>query len=85
MPKTELLYEGKAKKIWKTEDENLLISEFKDSLTAFNGEKKSSEEGKGALNNQISTELFKYLDEKGIPTHYVDTIDENNMLHRLQK
>jgi phosphoribosylaminoimidazole-succinocarboxamide synthase len=82
MPKTELLYEGKAKKIWKTEDENLLISEFKDSLTAFNGEKKSSEAGKGALNNQISTELFKYLDEKGIPTHYVDTIDENNMLHK---
>ena len=82
MPKTELLYEGKAKKIWRTEDENLLISEFKDSLTAFNGEKKSSEEGKGALNNQISTELFKYLDEKGIPTHYVDTIDENNMLHK---
>ena len=82
MPKTELLYEGKAKKIWKTENENLLISEFKDSLTAFNGEKKSSEEGKGALNNQISTELFKYLDEKGIPTHYVDTIDENNMLHK---
>lgn len=82
MPKTELLYEGKAKKIWKTEDENLLISEFKDSLTAFNGEKKSSEEGKGALNNQISTELFKYLDEKGIPTHYVDTIDDNNMLHK---
>jgi phosphoribosylaminoimidazole-succinocarboxamide synthase len=82
MTKTDLLYEGKAKKIWKTEDENLLISEFKDSLTAFNGEKKSSEEGKGALNNQISTELFKYLDEKGIPTHFVDTIDDNNMLHK---
>jgi len=79
--KTELLYEGKAKKIWKTEDKYLLISEFKDSLTAFNGEKKSSEVGKGALNNQISTELFKYLEEKGIPTHYVDTIDDNNMLH----
>lgn len=82
MTKTSLLYEGKAKKIWKTEDQNLLISEFKDSLTAFNGEKKSSEEGKGALNNQISTELFKYLNEKGIPTHYVDTIDDNNMLHK---
>ena len=82
MKKTELLYEGKAKKIWETEDENLLISEFKDSLTAFNGEKKSSEEGKGALNNQISTELFKYLEEKGIPTHYVDTLDDNNMLHK---
>ena len=82
MEKTKLLYEGKAKKIWETEDENLLISEFKDSLTAFNGEKKSSEEGKGALNNKISTELFKYLAEKGIPTHYVDTIDDNNMLHK---
>ena len=81
MKKTELLYEGKAKKIWKTEDENLLISEFKDSLTAFNGEKMSSEVGKGVLNNKISTELFKYLEEKGIPTHYVDTIDDNNMLH----
>ena len=81
MKKIELLYEGKAKKIWKTEDENLLISEFKDSLTAFNGEKMSSEVGKGALNNKISTELFKYLEEKGIPTHYVDTIDDNNMLH----
>jgi phosphoribosylaminoimidazole-succinocarboxamide synthase len=82
LKKTELLYEGKAKKIWKTEDDNLLISEFKDSLTAFNGEKKSSEAGKGALNNQISTELFKFLAEKGIPTHYVDTIDDNNMLHK---
>ena len=82
MTKTELLYEGKAKKIWKTEDKYLLISEFKDSLTAFNGEKKSSEEGKGALNNQISTELFKYLNEKGIATHYVDTIDDNHMLHK---
>ncbi|HEO99137.1 MAG: phosphoribosylaminoimidazolesuccinocarboxamide synthase [Campylobacterales bacterium] len=82
MKKTELLYEGKAKKIWLTEDPNLLISEFKDSLTAFNGELKSSEAGKGALNNEISTELFKYLNEKGIPTHYVDTIDENHMLHK---
>jgi len=82
MEKTTLLYEGKAKKIWETEDQNLLISEFKDSLTAFNGEKKSSEEGKGALNNKISTELFKYLEEKGIPTHYVDMIDDNNMLHK---
>jgi len=82
MTKTELLYEGKAKKIWKTADENLLISEFKDSLTAFNGEKKSSEEGKGELNNKISTELFKYLEEKGISTHFVDMLDDNNMLHK---
>jgi len=82
MTKTNLLYEGKAKKIWETEDPNLLISEFKDSLTAFNGEKKSSEEGKGSLNNAISSELFKYLADKGIPTHFVDMIDENHMLHK---
>ncbi len=82
MKKTELLYEGKAKKIWTTEDKDLLISEFKDSLTAFNGEKKSSEEGKGALNNKISAALFEYLESKGIPTHYVKMIDDNNMLHK---
>ncbi len=82
MEKKELLYEGKAKKIWKTEDENLLISEFKDSLTAFNGKKRSLEEGKGALNNQISAVLFEYLEEKGISTHYVRMLDENHMLHK---
>jgi len=82
MEKTNLLYEGKAKKIWETEDKNLLISEFKDDLTAFNGEKKSSEAGKGALNNKISTELFKLLESKGIKTHFVKMLDENNMLHK---
>ncbi len=82
MEKKELLYEGKAKKIWTTEDDNLLISEFKDDLTAFNGEKKSSETGKGALNNRISTILFEYLNDKGIPTHFVKMLDENHMLHK---
>ncbi len=82
MEKTELLYEGKAKKIWKTSDENLLISEFKDDLTAFNGEMKSSEIGKGALNNKISTELFKMLANNGIQTHFVKMLDDNHMLHK---
>ena len=82
MEKTELLYEGKAKKIWKTNDPDLLISEFKDSLTAFNGEKKSQEEGKGALNNAISAALFEYLEEKGIPTHFIKMLDEKHMLHK---
>ena len=82
MNKTTLLYEGKAKKIWHTEDPDLLISEFKDSLTAFNGEKKSSEEGKGALNNAISAELFAYLNAKGIPTHYIEMLDATHMLHK---
>jgi len=80
--KQELVYEGKAKKIWTTEYPELYISEFKDDLTAFNGEKKSSEAGKGALNNEISTELFKYLNEKGIPTHFVEMLDANHMLHK---
>jgi len=82
MTKTNLLYEGKAKRIWETENHELLISEFKDSLTAFNGEKKSNEDGKGELNNKISTELFKYLEEKGISNHFVKMIDDNNMLHK---
>jgi phosphoribosylaminoimidazole-succinocarboxamide synthase len=81
MEKRELLYEGKAKKLFSTDDENLVISEFKDDLTAFNGEKKSSEAGKGALNNKISTELFKLLQSKGIPTHFVAMLDDNHMLH----
>lgn len=82
MEKTELLYEGKAKRVWKTADCNLLISEFKDDLTAFNGGMKSSEAGKGALNNKISTELFKLLNNEGIPTHFVSMIDDNHMLHK---
>jgi len=82
MKKTNLLYEGKAKKIWETEDKGLLISEFKDDLTAFNGEKKSSEAGKGALNNKISTELFKLLEANGINTHFKEMLDDNNMLHK---
>jgi len=85
MEKRELLYEGKAKKLFTTDDPNLLISEFKDDLTAFNGAKKSSEAGKGALNNKISTELFKLLDSKGIPTHFVRMLDDNHMLHTRVK
>ena len=77
-----MLYEGKAKKIFATDDEELVISEFKDDLTAFNGEKKSSEAGKGALNNKISTELFKLLEANGVQTHFVKMLDENHMLHK---
>ena len=82
MRKEKLVYEGKAKKIWSTLNPELYISEFKDDLTAFNGEKKSSEAGKGALNNKISTALFKYLNDKGIPSHFVDMLDDNHMLHK---
>lgn len=82
MQKRELLYEGKAKRLFKTDDPEILISEFKDDLTAFNGEKKSSEVGKGVLNNKISTELFKVLEAEGIPTHFIEMMDDNHMLHK---
>ncbi|MDD5406090.1 MAG: phosphoribosylaminoimidazolesuccinocarboxamide synthase [Sulfurovaceae bacterium] len=82
MTKQNLIYEGKAKKIWSTEDDALYISEFKDELTAFNGEKKAVEEGKGALNNKISAQLFDYLNNKGISTHFIKMLDDNHMLHK---
>ncbi len=80
MQKKDLLYEGKAKKLYTTEDENLLISEFKDDLTAFNAQKKGSESGKGALNCTISTKLFKLLEDEGVKTHLIRQLDENHQL-----
>ncbi len=83
MEKRELLYEGKAKKLYKTDDENLLIAEFKDDLTAFNALKKGKEEGKGALNAKISAKLFRLLEKEGIKTHLVDVLGDN--LHLVKK
>lgn len=80
MKKTELLYEGKAKKIYKTDDENLFIAEFKDDLTAFDAQKRSSAKGKGELNCKISANLFKLLEGNGIPTHFVECISDNEMV-----
>jgi len=78
--KQRLFYEGKAKKLYETKDGNLLISEFKDDLTAGNAAKKGMEEGKGALNCKISTQLFKLLEKHGIQTHLVKTLDDTNQL-----
>ncbi len=80
MKKKSLLYEGKAKRIWTTDDDDLLIAEFKDALTAFDAQKTSSETGKGALNCKISANLFKLLEENGIKTHFVECISENEMV-----
>lgn len=77
MTKTQQIYEGKGKKLFATNDENVLISVFKDDLTAFNAEKKGSEEGKGALNCQISTELFHLLEKHGIKTHLIEKLSTN--------
>lgn len=79
MTKTELLYEGKGKKIFKTDDKNVFIAEFKDDLTAFNALKKGSEDGKGALNCKISKELFDLLEANGIKTHMVKVLSDNEM------
>ncbi len=80
MEKRELIYEGKAKRLFNTDDAHLVIAEFKDDLTAFNGAKKDSEAGKGALNNKISTELFKMLSANGVESHFVKMLDDTNML-----
>jgi phosphoribosylaminoimidazole-succinocarboxamide synthase len=78
--KGDLLYEGKGKRLFFTENNEQLIAEFKDDLTAFNAQKRGNEDGKGALNNQISTFLFQMLEKEGIKTHFIDTIDKTHML-----
>lgn len=85
MDKKELIYEGKGKKLYKTDDENLIIAEFKDDLTAFNAQKKSSENGKGSLNCQISSLIFELLNQKGINNHFIKQLDQNHMLCKVVK
>ena len=80
MEKQIMLYEGKGKKLFATSDENVVIAEFKDDLTAFNAEKKGTESGKGALNCRISTLLFTLLQREGIKTHFVKQLNDNEML-----
>ena len=76
MKKLELLYEGKAKKVWTTEDEDVLIVDYKDDATAFNGEKKGTIVGKGVVNNRMTNHVFKILDTKGVPTHLVEELSD---------
>ncbi len=80
MEKIKLMHEGKAKRVFSTQDSNLLVQEFKDDATAFNGEKKGTIGNKGKVNNKVSSVLFTLLEEKGIPTHFEKIIDDNNML-----
>ena len=72
----KLLYEGKAKEVFSTDDPDKLIIKYKNSLTAGNGAKKADMEGKGALNCRISNIIFGYLESNGVPTHFVREIDE---------
>ncbi|MGJ8634364.1 MAG: phosphoribosylaminoimidazolesuccinocarboxamide synthase [Luteolibacter sp.] len=73
------IYEGKAKRLWETDDANTLRMEFKNDATAFNGEKKASFDSKGRLNNSISTLIYQYLEKVGVPTHFVRQMDETNV------
>jgi len=78
--KGQLLYEGKAKRLYATEDEHILFVEYKDSATAFNGEKKAEIAGKGVLNNSITSLIFDKLKAAGIDSHFVEKISDNEQL-----
>ena len=80
MEKKEQLYEGKAKKVFATEDPGLLIVSYKDDATAFNGLKKGTISGKGVINNQMSNRLMAMLESKGVPTHYVEELSQRETL-----
>ena len=80
MEKLEQLYEGKAKKVFKTDDPELLIVDYKDDATAFNGLKKGSIAGKGVINNQMSNRLMLRLEKAGVPTHLVKELSERETL-----
>lgn len=80
MEKQQLLYEGKAKKVYSTEDPNLCIFEYKDDATAFNGLKKGSFEGKGIINNRMANFIFRLLEKDGIKTHLVEELNERETL-----
>ena len=69
MKKLDLLYVGKAKKVYKTENEDVLIVDYKDDATAFNGEKKGTIVGKGVVNNRMTNHIFGLLEKEGVPTH----------------
>lgn len=75
-----LLYEGKAKKVYKTDNEDVLMVSYKDDATAFNGLKKGTIHDKGRINNEVSNQIMKYLEEKGIETHYIEQLNERETL-----
>jgi phosphoribosylaminoimidazole-succinocarboxamide synthase len=80
MKRLEMLYEGKAKKVYKTDVDNQYIVEYKDDATAFNGLKKGTIADKGIMNNTISSKLFELLEQKGIRTHYIKKLSDREML-----
>ena len=82
MQKLEMIYEGKAKRVYATDDPELLIVDYKDDATAFNGEKRGTIAGKGVINNQMSNRLMRRLEQAGVPTHFVKELSERETLVR---
>lgn len=80
MEKRDFIYEGKAKQLYRTDDENLVIVHYKDDATAGNGAKKGTIQNKGILNNEITTIIFKLLEENGIKTHFVKKLNDRDQL-----
>ena len=80
MQKLEQIYEGKAKKVYKTDNPELYIVDYKDDATAFNGLKKGTIAGKGIINNQMSNRLMQMIEQKGVPTHFVRELSERETL-----
>jgi len=85
MEKLDMLYEGKAKKVYKTDDEKMFIIDYKDDATAFDGQKKGQIIGKGVINNTMANIIFQMLEEKGIPTHFVKQLSERETLVKAVK
>ena len=80
MKKCELMYEGKAKKVYATEDPDYCIVEYKDDATAFNGQKKGTIAGKGVVNNKMSNYMFQLLEKHGVKTHFVEELSDGETL-----
>ena len=80
MEKVDKIYEGKAKILYTTQDPDLLIQYFKDDATAFNAQKKGTIADKGVMNNGIAAKIFEYLQSQGVPTHFVKTLSDRDML-----
>lgn len=80
MKKLEQIYEGKAKKVFATDDPNVVLVDYKDDATAFNGLKRGSIAGKGIINNRVTNFLMQMLEKNGIPTHYIEEISDRETL-----
>ncbi len=76
MNKLDMLYEGKAKKVFKTDNEDIYIVDYKDDATAFNGLKKGTIVGKGVINNRMSNHIFQLLEKEGVPTHFIEELSD---------